>query len=90
MTPLTMFNSTVLVFWVTYFIPQAMRNKNRMMLWLSSAFILAAEIVLCLTWSLLPFPMNLFAAFGSFLLALLMGRVAYLFYQKYVYSEDES
>lgn len=84
MNPLLMFNSTILVLWVTYLIPYAIRNDNKLLLWGSSVFMLVAEILLCLKWADREYPFNLMAAFAIFLFALMGGRVMHLFYQKYI------
>ncbi len=83
MSPLIMFNSTILVFWVTYFLPLFMRNENKLLLWGSCVFMLGMEIWLCLNWAEREFPFNLLAAFAIFLIGLMGGRVMHLFYLKY-------
>ncbi|MFN3237277.1 MAG: hypothetical protein ACE37D_09465 [Pseudomonadales bacterium] len=82
MTPLLMFNSTILVLWVTLFIPDALKNGNHRAVWISTAVILALEIWLCLEWAEREFPTNLIAAFAITILALMTGRVAHLINQK--------
>ena len=82
MTPLMIFNSTVLVLWMTMIIPDAIKNENKKLLWISSGIMLVAEIVMCLIWAQREFPFNLLAAFAIFVMALMGGRVMHFFYQK--------
>ena len=88
MTPLITFNSTILVFWMTFFIPKAIEHDNKALLWGSSAVMLVAEIWLCLVWAEREFPFNLLAAFAIFGMGLMGGRVMHLYYQK-LRKEDE-
>ena len=88
MTPLLTFNSTVFVFWVTFFIPKAMEHDNKLLLWGSTVVMLVAEIWLGLLWSAREYPFNLLVAFATIGIGLIGGRVMHLFYQK-LRKEDE-
>ena len=82
MTPLLLFNSTVLVLWVTVFIPDALKNGKTGTVWISAGVMLILEIWLCLNWAERDYPHNLYAAFAIVLIALMTGRVAHLINQK--------
>lgn len=82
MTPLNIFNSTFLVFWVTFLLPKTIESGNKPLLWGSSAVVLVIEIMLCLKWANREFPFNLLTAGAIFLIAWMGGRVMYLLYQK--------
>ncbi len=89
MDPLTIFNSTFLVFWITFIFPKTLEAGNKYAIWGSSILILVIEVLMCLKWANREFPFNLLAAGAIFLIALMGGRVMHLLYQKLnVYKED--
>lgn len=88
MSPVNLFNSTVLVLWATWTIPYALKHDKKWIIWLSSIVMLPIEIALCLKWANRAFPFDLLAAFAIFLFALVGGHVAHHFYNKF--SEDKN
>jgi hypothetical protein len=82
MTPLLIFNSTILVLWFVMVVPHALKTDNKKLLWISGTIILTAEILLCLAWANRDFPINLLVAFANFSLAMISGRIMHEVYQR--------